>query len=130
MSLDTIIDKLTPCLIDTSTGKILPTIFSIASSDEIIGLSAKGWDFDWNTDELVKTNIYKLLIKGDTILQGLIAMEVFRGAVYVHLLESAPHNRGANRLHSPAHEYRMEVQEENASKIISKYTMEGDLNVV
>jgi len=177
MNLDTIIDKLTPCLIDTSTGEILPTVFSIASKDEITGLSAKGWAFDWDADELGKTNVYKLLVKGDTTLQGLIATEVFRGAVYVHLLESAPHNRGvnkqyegvgghlfaiamklstalgfggyiffdaknmelikhyidmlgANRLYSPTHEYRMEVQEENASKIISKYAMEGDLNVV
>ncbi|MCL2398603.1 MAG: hypothetical protein FWC91_02520 [Defluviitaleaceae bacterium] len=177
MSVDTLIDKLTPCLIDTSTGKILPTIFSIASSEEITGLQSKGWAFDWDADELGKTNVYKLLIKGDTTLQALIATEVFRGAVYIHLLESAPHNRGenkqyegvgghlfaiamrlsmalgfggyiffdaknmelvkhysdmlgANRLYSPVHEYRMEVQEEDASKIISRYTMEGDLNVV
>jgi len=177
MPIDTFIDKLTPCLIDATTGEILSTIFSIAAKNDISELTNKGWAFDWNANSLEKLNIYKLLVKGDNTIQGLISTEVFRGAVYVHLLESAPHNRGderkyegvgghlfaiamrlsvalgfggfiffdaknmelvkhyrdmlgANRLYSPVHEYRMEVQEENASKIINKYTMEGDLNVV
>lgn len=43
MPLDTIIDKLTPCLIDTSTGKVSPTIFSVATTEDIIGLADKGW---------------------------------------------------------------------------------------
>jgi hypothetical protein len=36
---------------------------------------------------------------------------------------------GANRLYSPVHEYRMEVQEERAAEILNLYTMEGDLDV-
>jgi len=177
MQIDTLIDKLTPCLVDAETGEILSTIFSIATKNDIAELSNKGWAFDWSADSLDKLNIYKLLIKDDDTIQGLIATEVFRGAVYIHLLESAPQNRGedkkyegvgghlfaiamrlsvalgfggyiffdaknmelvkhysdmlgANRLYSPVHEYRMEVQEDNTSKIINKYTMKGDLNVV
>ena len=177
MPIDTIIDKLTPCLIDTATDEILPTIFSIASKEDIIRLADTGWAFDWSANLAEKLNIYKLLIKGNDTIQGLICTEIFRGAVYVHLLESAPHNRGenkkyegvgghlfaiamrlsmtlgfggyiffdaknmelvkhynkmlgANRLYSSVHEYRMEVQEEHACKIIDKYTLEGDLNVV
>jgi hypothetical protein len=91
------IDKLTPCLVETATGQVLPTIFSIAADAEIIELTGKGWAFNWNAKELEKTNIYKLLIKGDETIQGLISTEVFRGAVYVHILESAPHNRGKEK---------------------------------
>jgi len=97
MALDTIIDKLTPCLIDTTTGDILPTVFSLATKNELTAVSNEGWAFDWCAASLEKTNIYKLLIKGDETIQGLIATEVFRGAVYVNLLESAPHNRGKNK---------------------------------
>jgi len=97
MKIDILIDKLTPCLVQISTGKVHQTVFSIAESDEIAGLPEKGWFFDWNDDELHTTNIYKLLVKGDDTIQGLVAAGVVRGAVYVHLAESAPHNRGEEK---------------------------------
>ena len=121
-------------------------------------------------------NIYKLQIEGDNEIQGLVAAEVVRGAVYIHLAESAPHNQphgkkydgvgghlfaiavklslamgfggyvffeaknselaehytnslGARLLRTRIHEYRMEIDEESAQKLIEKYTLEGDLNV-
>jgi len=97
MKIDIQIDKLTPCLIEVSTGNVLQTVFSLATTDDISGLAEKGWLFDWTADELHKTNIYKLLIKGDDTIQGLVSAEVVRGAVYVHLVESAPHNRGKEK---------------------------------
>ena len=97
MQIDTFIDKLTPCLVDAATGEILSTIFSIATKNDIAELTNNGWAFDWNANSLEKLNIYKLLIKDDYTIQGLIATEVFRGAVYVHLLENAPQNRGEYR---------------------------------
>ena len=176
MKIDVFIDKLTPCLEETETGKIFQTIFSLATSEDLNGLKEKGWLFDWEDDALKPTNIYKLLIKGDDTIQGLVAAEVVRGAVYVHIVETAPHNRSANkkyngvgghlfaiamklsfangfegyiyfdaknmelvnhyakmlgatRLPTRIHDYRMEVLEEEAQKIIEKYTLEGDLNV-
>ncbi|MCL2427539.1 MAG: hypothetical protein FWD05_14530 [Oscillospiraceae bacterium] len=36
-------------------------------------------------------------IQDDEEVQGLIAAEVVRGAVYVHLAESAPHNLGSSK---------------------------------
>jgi hypothetical protein len=177
MALELFVDKLTPCLINTATNKIVPTVFSVATKYDIEGIQRKGWAFNWNDSTLEKVNIYKLMVKGDNAIQGLVATEVFRGAVYVNILESAPHNRGenklyegvgghlfaiamrlsmslgfggyiffdaknlelvkhysetimANKINSPVHLYRMEVQEENAEKIINKYTLEGDLHVV
>jgi len=97
MKLDILIDKLTPCLIEVSTGKVFQTTFSIASESDISGLKEKGWLFDWTDEALQKTNIYKLLLKGDDVIQGLVSAEVVRGAVYVHLVESAPHNRGISK---------------------------------
>ena len=176
MKIDVLIDKLTPCLTEAATGKILQTTFSIASPGEIKGLQEKGWNFDWTDDELRLTNIYKLLVEGDDTIQGLVSAEVIKGAVYVHLVESAPHNLpphkkfegvgghlfaiamklsaangfggyifmdaknvelvkhynemlGAELVPTHFHEYRLEVSEENAQKIIEKYTLEGDLNV-
>lgn len=176
MKIDISIDKLTPCLIEVSTGNVLQTAFSLAAEDDIAGLPEKGWLFDWASNELSRTNIYKLMVKGDDTVQGLVAAEVIRGAVYIHLVESAPHNigknkkyegvgghlfaiaiklsivngfdgyvffeaknmelvehytamLGASRVPTRLHEYRMEILEGNAHKIIDEYTLEGDLNV-
>jgi len=97
MKIDIQIDKLTPCLVEVSTGNEVQTIFSIATDDDISEVSDKGWLFDWAADELRQTNIYKLLIAGNDTIQGLISAEVIRGAVFVHLVESAPHNRGTTK---------------------------------
>ena len=97
MRIDIHIDKLTPCLVEVSTGKELQTIYSVATEDDISGLSDKGWLFDWADDDLQQTNIYKLLIVGDDTIHRLVSAEVIRGAVFVHLVESAPHNRGETK---------------------------------
>lgn len=97
MKIDIQIDKLTPCLVEVATGKVLQTVFSLVTDEDISGLTEKGWLFDWTAEELKKTNIYKLLIKDNDTIQGLISAEVVRGAVYAHLAESAPHNRGKQK---------------------------------
>ena len=97
MGIDVLIDKLTPCLEEAATGEIFQTVFEIAKESELIGLQTKGWNFDWSDPELTRTNIYKLLLKDDSTIQGLVSAEVIRGAVYVHIAESAPHNLGKNK---------------------------------
>jgi hypothetical protein len=97
MKIDILIDKLTPCLIEIATGKVLQTTFCVANESDIKRLQDKGWFFDWNDAALHKANIYKLLVKGDDTIQGLIAAEVMRGAVFVHIAESAPHNQMPNK---------------------------------
>jgi len=83
---------MTPCLVEISTGKILQTTFSVAKTNELSNLQASGWNFDWSDRELAYCNIYKLQVENDEVIQGLVAAEVVRGAVYIHLAESAPHN--------------------------------------
>jgi len=149
---------------------------SNASNDEIIRLQDKGWNFNWTDKKLSRSNVYKLRLKDDTVIQGLVSAEVVRGAVYVRLIESAPHNLGrdkkfdgvgghlfaiaiklsyamgfngyiffetkniglaehysekfgADLIPTRIHEYRMEINEVNAKKLIENYSLEGDLNV-
>ena len=176
MRIDILIDRFTPCLERVSTGELLPTVFSLAEDIELVGLQDKGWNFDWTDKELRDSNIYKLMLKDDDIIQGLVAADIQRGAVYVPLVESAPHNLSKNkeykgvgghlfaisiklsvalgfggyvyfdaknmelaehyaaelkaeRVLTKFHDYRMEIAEDNAQKIIQEYTLEGDLNV-
>ena len=102
MNMEIQIDKLTPCLVEVSSGKIIPTTFSVVASSELQNLHQKGWLFDWNDDELNCCNIYKLQLKDDDVIQGLVAAEVVRGAVYVRLAESAPHNQPHNKKYDKA----------------------------
>ena len=97
MELSIQIDKLTPCLIEQSTGKIFSTTFKLATDDDVKGLRKKGWLFDWSNLEVDGGNVYKLLIENDDIIQGLVATKVEKGSVYVALVESAPHNLGDNK---------------------------------
>jgi len=176
MTVSIVIDKLTPCLVEIASGAVHQTTFSVAKANELRNLQSRGWNFDWADKDLAYCNIYKLQIEGDEVIQGLIAAEVVRGAVYIHLAESAPHNQpnnkkydgvgghlfaiaiklslamgfggyvyfeaknpelaehytnsfGARLLRTRIHEYRMEIDEENAQKLIEKYTIEGDLSV-
>lgn len=92
-----IIDKFTPCLEDTETGALVPTIFEKASKDELYSL--KDWKFNWLDDELSGAEIYKLHLTGDDTIQGLVAITDFKRdmAVYVNIAESAPHNLGRKK---------------------------------
>ena len=75
MQIDIVIDKLTPCLVDIATGKVLQTTFSLAKPDEILDLQSKGWNFDWSDRELARCNVYKLQLENDDEIQGLVATE-------------------------------------------------------
>lgn len=95
--LDITIDEFTPCLEDAQTGKILETSYSLVSKSELRQL--KNWKFDWLADDLKNADIYKLQIKGDSKIQGLVALTKFERdkAIYVNIAESAPHNLGKNK---------------------------------
>lgn len=95
--LDVTIDKFTPCLENAETGEIIETTYSLVNDSELRQL--KGWNFDWLSDDLKNTDIYKLQIKGDSEIQGLVSVTKFvrDKAIYVNIAESAPHNLGHNK---------------------------------
>ena len=75
------------------------TTYTFASISDLANLRRKGWIFNWTGDDLKGADIYKLRLKGDTEIQGLIALREFRSdaAVYIQLAESAPFNIGKNK---------------------------------
>lgn len=91
------IDRFTQCLVEAQTGALIDTTFSRISKPEIKKL--KNWAFDWNDPALKQDDIYKLTIDGQDSIEGLIALQYLERdrAVYVHIAESAPHNRGADK---------------------------------
>ncbi|MBR7132039.1 MAG: hypothetical protein IKD04_00750 [Clostridia bacterium] len=92
------IDGFTPCLIETSSGKIVDTEYSLVTTKNT---KLSGWNFNWSDSGLKNSEIYKLTLKGDDKIQGLVALNDFKkdNAVYVKLAESAPHNIGQNKLY-------------------------------
>lgn len=46
------IDKFTPCLEETQSGKIVQTSYSLATTKELFSL--KGWNFNWTDENLKK----------------------------------------------------------------------------
>lgn len=99
MGIDIEIDQFTPCLIEKSSGRIVNTEYRRTVQSELVGLQRKGWNFNWNSPDLKKSEIYKLTLKNDETIQGLIAVTAFPRdkALYVNIAESAPHNLGSRK---------------------------------
>lgn len=100
--LDFIIDKLTKSIENAVTGDSFQTEISILTKEDLKNITKKnGWLFDWKTEKKnVQKEIYKLTIVGNShIIQGIISLEVKEDHVYMHLVESAPFNRGASKVY-------------------------------
>lgn len=95
--LEIAIDKFTPCLEDAQTGEIIETTYSLVTESELKQLT--GWNFNWLSEDLNETEIFKLKRKDNADIQGLIALTKFERdkAIYVNLAESAPHNLGKDK---------------------------------
>lgn len=93
------IDKLTPCLLHKATGQTVNTHYDVATKKDLAGLKSKHWKFNWNSNTLENAVIYKLMIEGNSEIQGLIAVTDKPNdyAMYIDIAESAPHNLGANK---------------------------------
>lgn len=90
------IDKFTPCLVEKDSSRIIDTQYSLASEAD---LKIGGWNFNWSDKDLKNSEIYKLTLKGDNTIQGLVALndDPDNYAVYMKLAESAPHNIGKSK---------------------------------
>ena len=103
IGLDFIIDKLTNSIENVITGDSFKTEISILQKIDLKIISKKnGWLFDWRKElKEPARDIYKLTIVGNpNIIQGLISIEVKEGHVFMHLVESAPFNKGKNKMYS------------------------------
>ena len=99
MTVDVLVDKFTPCLVERKTGNIISTSYSKADKTDLKGLRQSGWLFDWTSPELSGADIFKLSVKNKTEIEGLVAVtDMPRDkAVFVNIAESAPHNRGGGQ---------------------------------
>jgi len=99
LEIDIILDKFTPCLENIETGELISTSYSKAGHGELKGLKRQGWNFNWTSKSLKNCEVYKLTIENDRNIQGLIAIEDIKRdkAVYIRIVESAPHNFGKNK---------------------------------
>ena len=103
IGLDFIIDKLTNSIENVITGDSFATEISLLTNGDLKSVTkTKGWLFNWR-DEFKEParDVYKLTITNNsTIIQGLISLEVKSDHVYMHLVESAPFNKGKTKVYS------------------------------
>lgn len=102
IGLDFIIDKLTNSIENVITGDSFATEISILTVNDLKTITKNGWLFNWK-DEFKEParDIYKLtIVNNPTIIQGLISLEVKSDHVYMHLVESAPFNKGKTKMYS------------------------------
>jgi hypothetical protein len=100
--LDFVIDKLTNSIENAITGDSFQTEISVLQNSDLKHLTKKnGWLFNWKEEfKNPIRDIFKLTIVGNsTIIQGLISLEVKSDHVYMHLVESAPFNKGKTKVY-------------------------------
>lgn len=101
--LDLIIDKLTNSIENVVTEDSFPTDITLISRDDLkLITKTKGWLFNWK-DEFKEParDIFKLtIVNNPKVIQGLVSLEVKQDHVYMHLVESAPFNKGKRKMYS------------------------------
>ena len=103
IGLDFIIDKLTNSIENVITGDSFTTEISVLTISDLKSVGKKdSWLFNWR-DEYKKPvrDVYKLtIVNNPHIIQGLISLEVKFDHVFIHLVESAPFNKGKTKVYS------------------------------
>ena len=103
IGLDFIIDKLTNSIENIVTGDSFATEISLLLKNDLKTVSkTNGWLFNWK-DEFKEParDVFKLtIVNNPQIIQGLISLEVKEDHVYMHLVESAPFNKGQTKVYS------------------------------
>ena len=101
--LDFVIDKLTNSIENVQTGDSFPTNITLLSTTDLKSVAKKNaWQFDWKFElNQPEREVYKLTIPNNiSIIQGLISLELKPDHIYMHLVESAPFNKGKSKVYS------------------------------
>lgn len=101
--IDIEIDKLTNSLENVITGDSFSTDIIITEQSDIKSVTKKeGWLFDWKAEfKKPDRDVFKLtIVNNQTVIQGLISISVKTDHVYMHLIESAPFNKGKDKVYS------------------------------
>ena len=103
IGLDFEIDKLTNSIENVITGDSFATDISIVSLTDLKSIKKKNkWQFDRKFEyKQPEREIYKLtIVNKQQIIQGLISLEIKLDHVYMHLVESAPFNKGKSKMYA------------------------------
>ena len=101
--LDFVVDKLTNSIENVVTGDSFPTDITLISNADLKTVTKKnGWAFDWKEElKQPERDIYKLtIVNNQSVVQALISLEVKSDHVYMHLVESAPFNKGKTKIYA------------------------------
>ena len=101
--IDIDIDKLTNSLENIITGDSFSTDIVITDQNDFKSISKKeGWLFDWKSEfKKPDRDVYKLtIVNNQSVIQGLISLSVRTDHVYMHLIESAPFNKGKDKVYT------------------------------
>jgi hypothetical protein len=98
-----VIDKLTNSIENVISGDSFSTEVSIITPSDLKKIIKKeGWDFSWKEEykNPIK-ELYKLtIVSSPAVIQGVISIEIKSDHVYMHLIESAPFNKGKTKIYS------------------------------
>jgi hypothetical protein len=103
IGLDFEVDKLTNSIENIITGDSFPTDITIITAADLKNVTKKnGWQFDWKIEfKQPARDVYKLtIVNNQSIIQGLISLEVKSDHVYMHLVENAPFNKGKTKIYA------------------------------
>ncbi len=103
IGLDFEIDKLTNSIENVVTGDSFATDISLLTDSDLKSVTKiKGWLFNWKEEfKESSKEVYKLtIVSNPKIIQGLISLEVKFDHVYMHLVESAPFNKGNTKVYT------------------------------
>lgn len=103
IELDFVINKLTNSIENVITGDSFATDISLVSMADLKNITKKNdWLFDWKIEfKQPERDVYKLtIVNNQLIIQGLISVEVKSDHVYMHLVESAPFNKGKTKVYA------------------------------
>lgn len=101
--LDFIIDKLTNSIQNVVTGDSFTTDISLVNTADLKTVIKKNnWQFDWKLEfKQPQRDVYKLtIVNNQFVIQGLISLEIKADHAYMHLVESAPFNKGKTKVYA------------------------------
>ncbi len=101
--LDFEVDKLTNSIENVVTGDSFPTDITLISMADLKTVTKiNSWQFDWKLElKQPEKDVYKLtIVNNQSVIQGLISLEIKSDHVYMHLVESAPFNKGKTKIYA------------------------------
>lgn len=99
---DFIVDRLTNSITNSISGDNFPTEVSLLTKEDLKQVQKKnGWIFNWRDElSLPDREVYKLTIANNVnIVQGITSVTIRPDNVFLHLIETAPFNKGKGKLY-------------------------------